>query len=42
MAPHNLEDTLNLMTLILVGNNFVLVGFREVEWAAALGIRTNA
>lgn len=27
---------------ILVGNNFVLVGFREVEWAAALGIRTNA
>lgn len=27
---------------ILVGNDFVLVGFRESEWAAALGIRTDA
>lgn len=27
---------------ILVGDNFVLVGFREPEWAAALGIKTNA
>ena len=27
---------------ILVGDDFVLVGFREPEWAAALGIKTNA
>ncbi len=25
---------------ILVGDDFVLVGFRESEWAAALGIKT--
>lgn len=27
---------------ILVGENFVLVGFREAEWAAALGVKTDA
>ena len=27
---------------ILMGDDFVLVGFRENEWAAALGIRTDA
>lgn len=27
---------------ILVGEDFVLVGFREAEWAAALGIKTDA
>jgi len=25
---------------ILVGDDFVLVGFREMEWAAALGLKT--
>lgn len=26
---------------ILVGDDFVLVGFREAEWTAALGIKTD-
>ena len=27
---------------ILVGEDFVLVGFRELEWAAALGVKMDA
>ncbi len=35
------SDGLLVKRPILVGDDFVLVGFREAEWAAALGVKTG-